>query len=159
MKPLRGKSVSSAEGATMVEFALVAVLLVIVLVSVVEMGRMILVYTTMADAARAGVRYAMVHGSDRPSSGVSSADQRSGPGNPCTTCTEIVNVVNDFAAAGLVDVTNLQVTVAYPGSGSPANGPGQPVQVTVSYVYDPLIGYFSFLTPTLSSTSEGVITY
>jgi Flp pilus assembly protein TadG len=144
----------------MVEFALVAVLLVVVLVGVVEMGRLILVYTTMADAARAGVRYAMVHGADRPATGISSADEQSGPGNPCTSaCTEVVNVVKNYAAAGLLNSNNVQVTVAYPGLSSVKNGPGQPVQVSVSYIYDPLIGYFSFLTPTLSSTSQGIITY
>jgi Flp pilus assembly protein TadG len=147
------------DGATMVEFALVTVLLVMVLLSVVEMGRLILVYTTMADAARAGVRYAMVHGSDRPTG--SAVDNASGPGNPCTAaCAQVANVVKNYAGAGLVNTNNLQVTVSYPGLGSVKNGPGQPVTVGVSYVYNPLIGSFSsFLTPNLSSTSQGIISY
>jgi hypothetical protein len=45
--------------------AVVALMTVIMLLFVVEMGRMVLVYTTVANAARAGVRYAIVHGSSR----------------------------------------------------------------------------------------------
>ena len=61
------------EGASMVEFSLVAVLLIIMLLSVVEMARMVLTYTTVADAASAGMRYAIVNGSDQTST-------ESGPG-------------------------------------------------------------------------------
>jgi Flp pilus assembly protein TadG len=47
----------------MVEFSVVALLTAITLLFVVEIGRTVLVYTTVANAARAGVRYAVVHGS------------------------------------------------------------------------------------------------
>ena len=52
-------------GQTMVEFSVVAVLTAITLLFVVEIGRTVLVYTAVANAARAGVRYAVVHGSSR----------------------------------------------------------------------------------------------
>ncbi|HKO19244.1 MAG TPA: TadE/TadG family type IV pilus assembly protein [Acidobacteriaceae bacterium] len=139
----------------MVEFALVAVLLIMVLLSVVEMTRLILVYTTMAHAARAGVRYAMVHGGERTGSGSTGP---SGPtsGTSCT-CAEVQTVVNNYAAAGLLDTSNLTTTVTYPDS---SNAAGSAVQVTVQYTYDPLIAYFRpSLVTTLSSTSEGVITF
>lgn len=143
------------EGQTTVEFGFVVVLLIMVLLGVVEMGRMILVYTTMADAARAGVRYAMVHGGDRTGSGSSGA---SGPssGTSCT-CPEVQTVVNAYAAAGLLNTANVTTTVTYPDS---SNLPGSAVSVTVQYTYDPLISYFNpSLATTLSSTSEGVITF
>lgn len=139
-------------GSTMVEFALVAILLVVVLLSVVEMGRMILVYTTVADSARAGTRYAIVHGADRSSG--TGADGMSGPTCPCS---EVNTVVTNFASAGLLDTSQLTITVAYPDS---SNAIGKRVDVTVAYPYDPMIGYFSSaLSRTLSSTSEGIIEY
>lgn len=143
------------DGSTQIEFTFVAILLVMVLLGVVEMGRMILAYTAIADAAKAGARYAMVHGVDRTGTGVD------GPSS-ASSYTQIQTVTQNYAAAGLLDSSNVNVTVSYPNhSGTVAgNYPGDPVQVTVSYTYTPLVGYFSSaLTQTLSSTSEGVITY
>ena len=143
------------DGSTQVEFTFVAVLLVLVLLGVVEMGRMILAYTAIADAAKAGARYAMVHGVDRTGTG---AD---GPSS-ASSYTQVQTVAQNYAAAGLLDSSLVTVSVSYPNhSGTVAgNYPGDPVQVTVSYTYTPLVGYFtSALTQTLSSTSEGVITY
>jgi Flp pilus assembly protein TadG len=141
------------DGATTVEFGLITVLLVIVLLSVVEMGRMVLVYTTMANSARAGARYAIVHGGDRTGSG---ATGPSGPG--CTTgCAQINTVVNAFAQGGLLNTANLTTTVGYPDG---TNTVGSRVTVTVSYTYDPMIRYFStILNKPLGSTSQGVITF
>jgi Flp pilus assembly protein TadG len=135
-------------GGSLIEFALIAFMFVIVLLSVVEMGRMVLVYTSIANAARAGARYAIVHGADQTVS-------PSGPGNPCT-CPNVQTVVKNFASAGLVNTALLTITVNYPSG----NTAGSPVQVTVTYPYDPLVGYFSsMLNTNLSSTSEGVITF
>jgi Flp pilus assembly protein TadG len=136
-------------GSSLVEFSLVAFMFIIVLFGVVEMGRMILVYTTLANAAHAGTRYAIVHGADQTVSPM-------GPGNPCT-CTQIQTVVKNYASAGLLDVNNLTVTVSYPNG---SNIAGSPVNVTASYTYDPLVGYFSaMLSTTMGSTSQGVITF
>ena len=136
-------------GSAIIEFSLISFMFIILLLSVVEMGRMILVYTTIANAARAGARYAIVHGADQT---VSS----SGPGSPCT-CTPVQTVVQNFASAGLVNTSLLTTTVNYPDG---TNIPGSRVSVTVSYPYDPLVSYFtSLLSDTLSSTSQGVITY
>jgi len=130
----------------MVEFSLVAFMFIIVLFGVVEMGRMILVYTTLSNAAHAGTRYAIVHGADQTAS-------PSGPGS----VTQVQTVVKNYASAGLLDVTNLTVNVTYP-TGS--NAAGQPVSVAVSYTYDPLVGYFNaMLSTTMGSTSQGIITY
>jgi Flp pilus assembly protein TadG len=137
-------------GSTLVEFSLIAFMFIMVLLGVVEMGRMVLVYTTVANAARAGARYAIVHGGDRTGSGVN------GPSGPGST-TQIQTVVQNFASAGLVNVSNLNVNVTYPNG---ANTAGSPVSVTVSYTYDPLIPFFStLLNTTIGSTSEGVITF
>lgn len=161
MREMRRNWWKRNDGATLVEFAFVAVLLVIVLLGIVEMSRMILVYTTMANAAKAGARYAMVHGGDRTGAGATGVDAASS----ATSYAEVQTVTQNWAASGLLTSSNVTVTVSYPkyvsGAGGYAgNYPGDPVDVTVSYTYNPLIGYFgSLLNTTLSSTSEAIITY
>jgi Flp pilus assembly protein TadG len=133
----------------LVEFSLVTFLTIVLLLAVVEISRMVLVYTTVANAARAGARYAVVHGSDRTGGG---ADGPSGPGN---NPAEVVTVIKDFASAGLLTTSNLIVTVSYPGG---SNLPGQLLSVTVIYPYDPFTSYFP-LRVRLGSVTQGVILY
>jgi Flp pilus assembly protein TadG len=134
----------------MVEFSVVALLTAITLLFVVEIGRTVLVYTTVANAARAGVRYAVVHGSSRDTG--STVDSASGPGsNPA----QVVTVVKNFASAGLLTTSRLVVTVTYPGG---SNAPGQYVTVSAVYPYDPLTTYFS-KTLRLGSASQGIIAF
>jgi Flp pilus assembly protein TadG len=123
---------------------------VVMLLFVVEMGRMLLVYTTVANAARAGVRYATVHGNSRQVG--TCTDCASGPGsNP----TQVLTVVKNFASAGLLTTSRLVVNVTYPGA---SNAPGQSVNITVVYPYDPLTTYFS-KTLRLGSATQGVILF
>ena len=137
-------------GQTLVEFSVVALLTVIMLLFVVEIGRMLLVYTTVANAARAGVRYAVVHGSTRTAG--STVDSAAGPGN---NPTQVVTVVKNFASGGLLTTSRLLVNVTYPGA---SNAPGQYVVVSVVYPYDPLTTYFS-KTLRLGSASQGIIVF
>jgi Flp pilus assembly protein TadG len=136
-----------SEGATLVEFSMVVFLFIIVLLGVVEMGRMVLVYTALNDAARAGVRYAIVHGSD------SSAQVAA-----CNPCTDgLATTVQNFASTGLVHGSNVTTVLTLPDS---ATKPGSRVDVTVSYTYDPLVSYFSSkLNVSMGATSEGVIVF
>ena len=122
---------------------MVAFLLVMLLMGVVEMCRMVLVYTDVAQAARAGVRFAIVHGSDNPS-----------------TTSDIQTVVKNFLSSAPADTANagLSISVTYPDTGS-CNTPGCRVQVTVTYPYDPFVSYFPISGINLKSTSEGVITF
>lgn len=137
-------------GAAIIEFSIISLMFIIVLLSVVEMGRMILVYTTLANAARAGARYAIVHGGERTGSGLTGP---SGPGN----IVQVQAVVQNFASAGLLNTSNLTINVTYPTG---LNTAGSPVAVSVAYPYDPLLTYFrSILSTTLGSTSEGIITF
>lgn len=148
---MTGSGVASGRrGQTLVEFSVVALLTVIMLLFVVEIGRMLLVYTTVANAARAGVRYAIVHGSTRSSG--SSVDSAAGPGNDPS---QVLTVVKNFASAGLLSTSLLVVHVTYPGS---SNDPGQLVSITVVYPYNPLTTYFS-KSLRLGSAAQGVIVF
>lgn len=140
----------SASGQSLVEFSIVAFILCIVTLSVVEMGRMVLVYNTVANSAGTGVRYAIVHGSSRATGG--GATNASGPGN---NPAQVLTVVRNFADAGLLSTSRLVITVTYPGG---SNAPGQLVDVTVSYPYDPLTRWLPFRV-NMGSTTQGVIAF
>ena len=158
-----GRPSKASRGSALVEFALVTFLLMMVMLSTIEFERMLLVYTTVADSARAGARYAIVHGAD--------ATPVSGPGN---NPADVVTVIKNFATAGLLDKSKLPtacpptsgggICVEYApplGSGGAAtNTPGSRVTVTVSYPYDPFVGWFNtMLSVPLSSKTQGVICY
>jgi Flp pilus assembly protein TadG len=137
-------------GQGLIEFSVVTLLTVIMLLFVVEVGRMVLVFTTVANAARAGARYAVVHGSTRAAG--TTVDSASGPGNDPA---QVLTVVKNFASAGLLSTSLLVVHVTYPGA---SNAPGQIVNITAVYPYDPLTTYFS-KTVRLGSASQGVIAF
>jgi Flp pilus assembly protein TadG len=140
---------NTSAGSTLVEFALCIFLLMIVLLSIVEMSRMMLVYTAVSNAARAAARYAIVHGSSRTGGGVD------GPSGPGTDPPQVVLVATNFARASLIDPARLTVTVNYTGG----NSVGNSVQVGVSYSYDPFIGLIPLANIPLSNVSRGVIVF
>ncbi len=137
-----------SRGAAMVEFALVAVLMITVLLSVVEMGRFFLAFTAVTNAARSAARYAIVHGGERTGSGFHGP---SGPGNTI----EVENVARNFLSLGTVDATAATVNVTYPAGN---NNIGDPVEVAVSCPYSALLGLLP-LNTTLRNTSRGVIVF
>lgn len=137
-------------GQSLIEFALVSVALVMLLFGVIEMCRLVLVYTTVANAARVGVRYATVHGT-----------------NNSVTCSQIASVINNYLAAATVQTGTASCVSSSPCPPGPAcitvspqtpGAPGTTVTVTVTYQYNPLITYFP-INLNLASTSQGVIAF
>jgi Flp pilus assembly protein TadG len=137
-------------GSTLVEFSLVAVLLFMVVFATIEFNRMVLVYTDIANAARAGSRYAIVHGSSRTGSGTD------GPSGPSNNPSEVLTVIRNYAAAAPINAANLTVNVTYPDS---SNAPGKRVRVSVVYRYDPFAWASLPLGVNLGSVSQGIIEY
>lgn len=129
-------------GQALVEFALCIVLLLAIVFAVIEFGRLMLVYTTIGNAARIGARYAIVHEGD--SAGTQT-------------------VVNGFLRVGTVNTSSSTVAVSLPGypdgSSVGCTKPGCLVKVTVTYPYDPLLRYFSLGSINFTSSSEGVVTW
>jgi Flp pilus assembly protein TadG len=129
-------------GQAAVEFALTITVLVLLLVGMLELTMFIYTYSVLADAAKEGVRYAVVHGA--------SVNNPSGPAGPAKTSTawkacstldsdtsSVVNTVQYYAARSLHSPSAMQISVCYPdGSNNPGNG----VQVSVNYPYQPLFG-------------------
>lgn len=138
---------SRRRGSSIVEFSLVAVEMMIVLLALIEFGRMVLVSTSVANSARAGIRYAIVHGATRTGSGV---DGPSGPG----AITNITANIKNYASAGLLSTSRLDININYLDGN---NVPGSRIQVTVRYPYDPLT--LLPLGVNLGSTATGVIAF
>ena len=107
-------------GATMVEFALFFIIFMMLTVGLMELGRAVWTYVTLSHAARAGGRYAIVHGGAYPISG----DDLS------------IDEVVRQNAIGLND-GSLAIAVTYDdGELVPAaNQQGHVVQVQVSYPF------------------------
>src|SRR5213593_332200 len=103
----------SQAGQAMVEFALVIFFVFIVFVSMVQMILLMHAYNTLADAAKEGVRYAIVHGTGL--CGTATSCGCSGPGSvnltPAVLCTDstgsanVVPAVTAFAAVSFQGIS------------------------------------------------------
>ena len=157
---------SSRRGQALVEFAMVTLVLLMLIFGVIEIGRILLVYTTVTDAARQGARYAITHGTPPAGPSTTGTATNTDVGNMQTA---VQAVVKSFLAAGTVNVNSAGLTIATtfpnmscagatPSSACSGTTPGNLVQVTVSYPYDLLISYYP-INVTVAGTSQGVITW
>ena len=147
--PRKSATASRQRGSTLIEFSIVSLLLFTVVFATIEFNRMLLIYTAVANAARAGARYAIVHGNSRSGTGV---DGASGPGST----SQVVTVVQTYAGASPLNPSRLTINVTYPNS---SNAPGSLVRVAVSYAYDPFTWSTLPLAVNLGSQSQGIIEY
>lgn len=110
---------------------------------------LIYTYAVLNNAAREGVRYAVVHGND--------TSICSGPSAGCdSTAAEVINVVQSYAKLSFHDISAMKVTVSYPDATQSA--PMSLVTVTVKYAYVPITKFFA-VSSNLTITSEGRIVY
>jgi len=157
----------SDRGQATIEFALVILMLFVMVLSIVEMIFFVATYNVLANSAKEGVRYAIVHGANN--------SQPSGPTCPCADVDgppappgtnpgygSGYGVVKTFAQYSLHDVTgsNMTVTVTYGPADTPAvtplNKPPNRVQVVVAYPYRPFFG-LGWPTVTVNAAAEGRI--
>jgi Flp pilus assembly protein TadG len=118
-------------GQTLLETALMIVIIFTVMIWVFEIGQLMYTYTVLGDAANEGVRYAIVH---------------SGGDVAGTTAR-----VKSFAATSRHDISAISVAVTAPdGNYNPPNL----VRVKVSYTYVPYLKVF-ITPPTLTAYAEG----
>src|ERR1051326_8262423 len=94
---LRTSQCKGESGQAMVEFALVITFIFFVFVGILQMILLMYTYNTLADAAKEGIRYAVVHGTGFGAAGCS------GPGTvasvtPAVTCTNDPNGTNVVTA-------------------------------------------------------------
>jgi hypothetical protein len=132
----------------------------VVIFAGIEFDRMVLVYTAIAESAKAGVRYAIVHGNNR--TGLTGTEPQCGPSdNPAP----VVALIKGVASSGVLDTalltnancatsTSQGICVTYPNG---ANRTGDPVVVRVVYPYDPFVALP--LRVNLSATARGIIAF
>jgi Flp pilus assembly protein TadG len=132
-------------GATLVETAFGLMLFLLVIFGIMEYGRVVWIYTTLAELSREGSRYAAVHGSSSkvPAGGT--------PFNQANAVAAIRTAILPHAI-GLVPAA-LTVTATW----SPNNDPGSMVTVTVTYSSASISGLIPV--PSLSSRSTAPITF
>ena len=133
--------------------------LFIVFLGIIQTVLLMYAYTTFANSAKEGIRYAIVHGTGNTNC--------TGPGTtgpPAVTCKDTTGAnvqaaVVNFAALSFQNVQTSNVTVDYnPNSanGTACNVPGCLVRVTVHYQYLPMFG-FSWPSFTLYAAADGRI--
>ena len=98
-------------GAAAVEFAVVAPLFFLLILGMIEFGRMVMVQQVITNASREGARIAVLDG---------------------TQTTDVVSAVGDYLQNGSVAGATIDVEPDPPGSA----GYGDPVTVTVSIPFD-----------------------
>jgi Flp pilus assembly protein TadG len=127
------------QGQSLVEFALVLPVLVVMLLGLFDAGRAVIGYTTISNAARVGARVAIVN----QSNDASCPDRVADPSAPLT-----------FKCAAAAQTTGLGVSPAsipdlvVTGTGCPEIGCD--VTVTVNYVYQPITPVIGNLIGTIS---------
>jgi Flp pilus assembly protein TadG len=148
---------ASERGASMVEFAMTFLIITFVLFPLIGFSFWVYAYNVMADAAKAGVRYAIVHGAN--------STVPSGPActSNCTTqasCTDnsanvgnVQDEVKKWAKFSVYSTSNIKVTVCYLDGSNTA--PSR-VQVKVS---NPTTAFFSRLwsSAAITATAQGRI--
>ena len=139
------------KGAAQIEFLISVVTFLITIFWTFEMCGLIYTYVVMGAAAKAGVRYAIVHGK-------SAGNYCSGPDCASTadqTHTNVTNLVKTYAGLSLHDTTNITVNVNYLDSSA---APPSKIQVQVAYPYIPYVSFPGF-NPQLVASAEGRIVY
>ncbi|MBI4891994.1 MAG: pilus assembly protein [Acidobacteria bacterium] len=134
-----------SRGAIMVEAALTIIVFLMILFGIIDFGRMIWAYSTVAHATREAARYAMVHGS------TSAAPAGSA---------QVAGVVRSQLLA--LDGSKVQVSVEWIASNPPpvtgiANRPGDTVAIRSDYPFSTLLPYMPAGALHLKSSSRMMI--
>jgi len=146
MDPGRRRRRSTCGQAT-VEVAMVGLLFVITVIGMIDVGRAVWNYNTVAQAAREGARYAVVHGSR--------SSDPSGPGSSSFTApdqdTKVTAIVRKNASG--LDLDSLTVSAQWPDA---TNERDARVKVTASYAFEPAFSHLLGL-PSITLTSSSIM--
>ena len=134
----------------LIEFALSIWTLFLLTFLIFEFCMTVYTYSVLGNAAREGVRYAIVHGSDSAAC--------SGPGSGCTDTTgsNVSAVVKSYATLTFHDIGGMTVTPSWPDGKST---PSSRVIVSVSYPYISYLVLPGFTAPNMQIRAEGRIVF
>lgn len=132
------RGIRGEKGATLLEFAFVSILFMMLTAGMMELARGVWLYNSVSHAAREGCRYAIVKGSDSGYAG---------------TLTEAQALVSDYVKTRIpFDAVTVTTTWA-----DPARTSGTVVTVSVDFSFTPVVPFFPSVP--LTSTSQMVISY
>jgi Flp pilus assembly protein TadG len=146
----KAKLLGSDEGSMLIEFSLSVWTLFLMTFLIFEFCMAIYTYSVLGNAAREGVRYAIVHGTDSGSC--------SGPSSGCgdSAGSNVTAVVNSYASISFHDTSGMTVTPSWPDGTST---PSSRVLVTISYPYVAYLTLPGFNSPQMQITAEGRIVF
>ena len=136
-------------GQALVEFSLVSIVFFLLVFGMVDVGRAVWNYNTLAHATREGARYAIVHGGD-------SLDP-SGPGSDYYTEPDTDSMVTQQVETfgGGLSPSRLTVQAEWPDG---SNIAGSHVKVTSQYEFEPIFDFLGIASFTMTSSSTMLIT-
>ena len=140
---LKGRREES--GQSLIEFALMFTSFMFLMAGIFDFSRGIFYYNSLAEAARAGVRYAIVHGENgSPSAGpCTSGASCSCADGSAPNATAIRTAVLSRTTA--MDPGTVTTTCGWPdqnSAGTYLNGINYRISVTVAYTYQPILTAF-----------------
>jgi hypothetical protein len=143
---------SKSRGQAQVEFVLSILFVMLFTFGMLELVLLVYTYNVLADSAKEGVRYAIVHGTDSASC--------SGPGGGGVSCTDssganVQATVQQYAQYSFHSTSAMTIAVSYPDSSS---APPSRVQINISYPYEPFFG-MGWPTVTVNAAAAGRIVF
>jgi hypothetical protein len=167
MKAAGTSSRRRSRGQALVEFALVAPLLFLLIIGIIEAGRLVYYYHSMNHAAREGARYAIVHGENIWVFGGCSSGPVAPPGSSCDPPADNIKARILEAGAPALDPANIGFgwsgDTAFPiytdayGGDDPYNRIGNNVTIHIQYSYSPILLLDLFGPVTLQAEATLVI--
>src|SRR5437899_4111058 len=156
-----GSRVSSKHdrGEATIEFAVSILFILLFMLGMIEIVMLLHTYNTLADSAKEGVRYAIVHGSGNASpsgpTGATAFDPPCTSGNSSSSVTNVQNAVLGYAQLSFHSTSAMNVYVCYFDGDNYAP---HRVGVVVSYPYQPFFG-LSWPALTVNASAQGRISY
>ena len=150
--PIHKRLAWKSQGQAQVEFILSILFVMLCTFGMLELVLLVYTFNVLADSAKEGVRYAIVHGTDSANC--------SGPGGGGVSCTDrsganVQATVQKYAQYSFHSASSMTITVTYPDSSSV---PPSRVQVHVSYPYEPFFG-MGWPTVTVNAAAAGRILF
>lgn len=137
-------------GSALLEFCLSAWTLLLVVFLIFEFCMLVYTYSVLGNAAREGVRYAVVHGTR---SGLCSGPSL-GCGDPSGS--KVIAVANGYASVSFHNTAAMTISPSWPDGKST---PGSRVVVTLTYPYISYLQLPGFISPTMTIKAEGRIVF
>ncbi len=142
-------------GEAMIEFAVSILFILVFMLGMIEIVMLLHTYNTLADSAKEGVRYAIVHGSGNASPSGSTGTASSPPCTSANASSSAKNAVLGYAQLSFHSTSAMNVYVCYFDGDNYAP---HRVGVVVSYPYQPFFG-LSWPALTVNAAAQGRISY